>query len=48
MSDNLHKTDAEDWVPVSLPIPSHWVYVDFDRLFYQSLSVILNFHKPSI
>src|SRR5260221_456683 len=24
---------SEDWVPISLPIPYHWVYAEFERAF---------------
>jgi type I restriction enzyme S subunit len=33
VTTNLEKKTAEDWVPVALPIPDHWAYVDFDEAF---------------
>ena len=32
MSDNATKS-AEDWVPVALPVPTHWSYVGFEEAF---------------
>jgi type I restriction enzyme, S subunit len=26
-------SSSEEWVPISLPIPSHWVYAEFERAF---------------